>query len=359
VRISLATCVGVSALVLVACAGAGCSKTDVRNETVATANGEDIKVLELREFLGLRGGATAASEIVTQVKKEALDRLISGRLLAQDARSKGLDKADEFLRLVKQNEQGVLITALLRKEMSSKLKVSGDDIEAEAKRMQAADNTLSGEMAKTQAGRTVSERHMRKVEEDLIAAARKEFPATIDGEMVGRIGKGEKLSEDTVLATAGEDEVRYGDVKKILQNMSSGMHGGQDFSANPEAIQRVLDREVTGRALSAYARKQGIEGSEWMESVQQDMERSILIDLLARQELAEGAVVTDDEIAKAYKEHAEMFVRNGKKITLSQVKDQLRRFLQNEKRRKTIEMHIEELKKKAKITVNEELLNKV
>jgi competence CoiA-like predicted nuclease len=36
----------------------------------------------------------------------------------------------------------------------------------------------------------------------------------------------------------------------------------------------------------------------------------------------------------------------------------LRRFLQNEKRRRALETYIEELKKKAKITVNEELLSK-
>jgi hypothetical protein len=347
------------ALLAVGWAGAGCSKTDIRSETVASANGEDIKVQELREFLGLRGGATSASSVPVQKKKEALDRLIAGRLLAQDARSKGLDKTNEFRGLVKQNEQGVWITALFRKEVSSKLNVSGDEIKAEVKRMQTADNTLSGEMAEIQAGRSVSERKIRKIEQDLIAAARKEFPATIDEEMVGRIVKGEKVTEDAVLASAGEDEVRYGDVKKILRNISVGMHGGQDFSGNPVAIKQVLDREITGRALANYARKQGIEGSRWMKSVLQDMERSILIDLLARQEMAEGAKVTDDEIAEAYKEHPEMFVRNGKKIPLSQVKDELRGFLQNERRRKTIETYIEELKEKADIMVNEKVLVQV
>jgi hypothetical protein len=88
------------------------------------------------------------------------------------------------------------------------------------------------------------------------------------------------------------------------------------------------------------------------------MERSILIDLLARQELAEGTEVTDDEIAEAYKEHKQMFVRDGKEIPLLQVREQIRGFLQNEKKRKKIETYIEELKKKAKITVNEELLSK-
>ena len=54
-----------------------------------------------------------------------------------------------------------------------------------------------------------------------------------------------------------------------------------------------------------------------------------------------------------------MFIREGKKIPLAQVKDQLRAFLENTKRRKTLDEYVETLKKKAKITVNEAMLAKV
>jgi competence CoiA-like predicted nuclease len=54
-----------------------------------------------------------------------------------------------------------------------------------------------------------------------------------------------------------------------------------------------------------------------------------------------------------------MLVRNGKKVPLSAVKEQLRGFLQNNKRKKALEDYVQELKNKAKITVNESLLPKV
>lgn len=355
-------CKGILFLIAVAAAWgvAGCSKADLNKEIVATANGDEIKVVELREFLGVRGGAVPASDVPADKKKEALDRLIAGRLLAREARAKGLDNTDDFRNLVKQNEQGALITALFRKEIASSLKVSKEDLEAEAKKLKEADKSLSEDNAAVRAGRSASEAKMRKIEEDLIAAARKEVPATIDQGAIDRIGKGAKLEDRAVLGTAGGEKVSYGDVKALLRKMSgAAAHGGQDLSANPVAVGRMLEREITGRALAAYARKQGIEGSEWMKAVRLDMERSILIDLLADRQVLKGVEVTDKEIGDAYAEHGRMFVREGKKIPLSAVKEQIRGFLENEKRKKVLEAYIEELKKKSKITVKEEMLPKV
>ncbi len=350
---------GAFGIVLLAGLCTGCSKSDIRNETVASANGEEIKIGELREFLGLRGGATPASEIPVPRKKEALDRLIAGRLLAQDARSKGLDNTDEFRGLMKENEQGVLITALFRREVWSKLSVSADDIREEAKRLAAADNSLSAEMVNLQAGRASSEKKTRKIEEELIAASRKKYPATIDQAALEKIGKGGAADDAMVVATVASDNVTFGDIRKIMGALSGTAHGGRDLSENPVAIQRLVEREVTGRALAAYSREQGIEGSEWMRGVRRELERSILIDLLAQRQLAKGAEVTDREVRDAYAQHKEMFVRDGKMIPFNKVRDQLRGFLENEKRRTILESYVEELRKKGKITVNEDLLGKV
>ncbi len=69
--------------------------------------------------------------------------------------------------------------------------------------------------------------------------------------------------------------------------------------------------------------------------------------------------MTDKEIESAYAEHGQMFVKDGKKIPLAQVKDQLRAFLENAKRRKALDEYVEALRKKAKITINESVLPKV
>jgi competence CoiA-like predicted nuclease len=69
--------------------------------------------------------------------------------------------------------------------------------------------------------------------------------------------------------------------------------------------------------------------------------------------------VTDKEIGDAYNEHAQMLVREGKKVPLAAVKEQIRGFLQNNKKKKALEDYIETLKKKAKIMVNDSTLQKV
>lgn len=338
---------------------AGCASTDVKNEIVADVNGEAIRVLELREFLGIRGGYTSAVEVPPEKKKEALDRLVGGRLLAQEARAKGLDNTDEFRAQMRQNEQDILITALLQKEVESKVKVSGNDVKEEAKKRMEADKKLEEKEAEARAGKTVYEKGVRKVQEDLIAEAKKEAPPSVDKEMLEKIVKGEKVGDEVAVAMAGAEKVTYGEVKRILQAIVASAHGKEDLSRNKVAIERILDRELTKRALLGQARKQGVEGSKWMAEVRKETERILLINLLAESEILKGVVVTDKDIETTYKEHAEKFVRDGKKIPLEKIKGEIREFVTTNMKRKAIELYIEGLKRKARITVNEAVLSKV
>ncbi len=337
----------------------GCSKPQAKNETVADVNGDLIKVTELREFLGVPAGMEPASGVPEQRKKEGLDRLIAGRLLAQEARALGLDNTDEFRNAIQGSEKGALITAVYRKEVDSKAKVGKDEVQAEAKKMMAADNTMTDASASMRAQRSVYERKVRKVQDDLIDAAKKEFPTPIDEEMVERIAKGEAVPDNAVLATAAGENVTYGSVKEQLQRMSGMGREGRELARNPVAIKRVVTREVTGLSLAAYAKKQGIEGSEWHKSTREDIERSILVDLMAEKILKEEKPVDDKEVEAYYKEHPEMFSQHGKTVPMAKVKEQLRGFLRNEKRKSAMNDYIEELRKKAKITVNEKALAEV
>jgi hypothetical protein len=349
-----------AAILVVAIAfGGGCSTKEAKSETVATVNGDDVKVVELREFLGSRGGVVAVTNLPAEKKKEGLDRLVAGRLLAQDARAKGLDNTDAFRTALSGNDKGVWINALLRKEIASKVKIKDSDLKDEAKKMRGADNNLSESDAATKAGQAITEREVRKVEEELLAAAKKDTPAAIDMESIGKIGKGGKMADNVALATVGGEKITYGQVGKVLQAAAPGPHGAEGLLKNPVAIQRVVDREATGVALHAYAKKQGLDGSEWLKSVRGEMERAVLVNLLAEKVAAKDVSVTEKEIEGAYAEHGQMFLRDGKKIPLAQVKDQLRAFIENAKRRKVLEEYVESLKKKAKITVDEGVLPKV
>ncbi len=336
----------------------GCSKPDAGGETIASVDGDVIKVQELREFLGVRGEGAQASEVPAEQKRLALDRLVAGRLLAKAAKAKGLDNTDEFRDGAKRNGDSVLIAALFQREVS-KIKISKGDIEDEAKKLKAADKTLSQDNATLRAGRMVSDSKLRKIEEDLIAAARKETPPTINQAEMDKLAKGGKLADGTVLATVGDSKITYGDIKGLLEKLSGGRHGGQDLSTNAVAVARMLEREAVGKALAAHARKQGIPGSEWEKSARANMERSILIDMIAEREIVKGAAVSDKEVADAYAQHSEMFVKDGKKIPLREVKEQIRSFLENDKRKKALETYVAELKKKTKVTVNEGLFPKV
>jgi len=341
---------------------AGCSSKDVPQETVATVNGDPIRVNELREFLGVPAGVFAVPEIPVERKKEALDQLVAVRLLAQEGRTLGLDNTSEFKEILQQNDPLVRVKALLRKEIAGKLKVTNEEIKAEIAKVKEANPGISDGDAAMQAVKSVSGTRVRKIQEDLIATAKKETGAAVDNQAVARIGKEENVPDNVVLASVGDEKILYGDVKKILRGLSQGggAQGQPDFSKNPVLVGNILERDLTMRALAAYAKKQGVDdGSEGYKAMRQEMERFVLRGLMAENVAAKNVEVTDKEIEAAYAEHSATMVRDGKKIPLSAVKEQIRAALRNEKGKKAVDAYIAELRKKAKITVNDAVLPKV
>jgi hypothetical protein len=340
---------------------AGCSSKDVRQEAVATVNGDEIKGIELREFLGVPAGVFAIVEIPVEKKKEALDQLVAVRLLAQEGHSRGIDNSPEFREILERNDQLVRIKALMRKEIEAKLKVTNEEIKAEIAKVKGADKGISDAEAAMRGVKSVSGSRIQKIQEDLIAAAKKETAAAVDPMAVARIGKEGNIPDNAVLASAGGEKILYGDVKRILRDLSPGgdAHGLSDLSKNPTLIGNILERELTMRALAAYAKKQGVDGSEGYKSMRREMERFVLRSLVADNVAAKDVEVTDKEIEAAYAEHSATMVQDGKKIPLAMVKERIRAALRNEKRQKTIDAFNAELRKKAKITVNDAVLPKV
>jgi hypothetical protein len=340
---------------------AGCSSKDVRQEAVAMVNGDEIKGTELREFLGVPAGVFAVVDIPVETKKEALDQLVAVRLLAQEGRSRGIDNTQEYKEILQRNDPVVRIKVLMRKEIEAKLKVTDKEIKAEIAKVKEANKGISDADAAMRAVKSVSGSRVQKIQEDLIATAKKETGAAVDNQAVARIGKEGNVPDNAVLASAGDEKILYGDVKKILRGLSPGgaPHGQTDLSKNPALVGNILERELTMRALAAYAKKQGVDGSEGYKSMRQEMERFVLRSLVADNVAAKNVEVTDKEIEAAYMEHSASMVRDGKKIPLTMVKEQIRAALRNEKGKKAIDAYLVELKKKAKITVNDAVLPKV
>ena len=221
---------------------AGCSSKDVRQETVATVNGDEIKGTELREVLGAPAGVFAVVEIPVERKKEALDQLVAVRLLAQEGRSRGIDNTSEYKEILERNDQMVRIKALLRKEIEAKLKVTGEEIKAEIAKVKEANKGISDADAAMRAVKSVSGSRIQKIQEDLIAAAKKETAAAVDPKAVARIEEEEDVPDNVVLATVGDEKILYGDFKRILRDLSPGRElRRRDFSNNPALVGNILE----------------------------------------------------------------------------------------------------------------------
>jgi hypothetical protein len=338
----------------------GCASKDVRQEAVATVNGDEIKGAELREYLGVPAGIFAVVEIPVETKKEALDQLVAVRLLAQDGRSRGIDNTPEYKEILERNDQLVRVKALMKKEIEEKLKVTGEEIKAEIAKVKGESKGISDADAAMRAVKSVSGSRMQKIQDDLIASAKKETGAVVDNQAMARFGKEENIPDNVVLASAGDEKITYGDVKKILRTLSpQGGAGQPDLSKNQVLIGNLLERELTIRALAAYAKKQGVDVSEGYKSMRKDMERFVLRGMVVENIAGKNIEVTDKEIEAAYTEHSASMVQDGKKIPLAMVKEQIRAALRNEKVKKAVDAYIAELRKKAKITVNDAVLPKV
>jgi hypothetical protein len=127
-------------------------------------------------------------------------------------------------------------------------------------------------------------------------------------------------------------------------------------------VGNILERELTMRALAAYAKKQEGDASEGYKAVRKEMERYVLLGMVADNVAGESVQVTDKEIEAAYAQRTAPIVRDGKKINAAmaaELKRQIRMSLLKERGKEAFDAHVAELRKKGKITVNDAVLPKV
>jgi hypothetical protein len=361
VRGTIITVIVAAGIACSALAG-GCSKKDVNQEVVAEVNGEAIRVLELREYLGVPAGVFALPSLPVEQKKRAVDQIVAGRLLVQEGRTLGLDNTPEYKGTVQRNETGVRINALFRKEASEKLKLDDKEVKAEAAKIKKENAGVSEADATDRASKVIIDRQVRTIQKDLVATAKKETGAAVDNAVMEKIGKGVTLPDNAVLASAGDEKILYGEVKKIIKEMPMlpVQPGQQSLQMTVALITRILDQELTLRALTAYSRKRGVDGSEWYRTARLNMERVVIANMVYDKVSLKEPRVTDEEVAADYAQRAKMMEGEKQKAPpLAAVKEQLRELLKNEKRRGAFEAYIGDLRKKAKVTVNDAVLTKI
>ena len=112
-------------ILLMALAATSCQKK-ASGQTVAVVNNEEITAAELNSVLtnnqNLAGANTKAA------RDAALQELISRKLLVQQAKADGLDKAPEFINQVRRSTEDILINMLVSRRLNTAQVPSATDI---------------------------------------------------------------------------------------------------------------------------------------------------------------------------------------------------------------------------------------
>lgn len=113
---------------LVACHIPGTKDKAPAGQVVATVDGEEVTIAELRAELASAPQQTNAAA-AKAMEKGALSDIVARKLLAHAAHEQGLDKSPEFAMMKQRANQTLLAQALQRKLASSVLTVSQSDAE--------------------------------------------------------------------------------------------------------------------------------------------------------------------------------------------------------------------------------------
>lgn len=103
----------------------GCEKKP-GGQTVAVVNNEEITAADLNAELS--SSNVSASDASKEVRAQALQRIINRRLLAQQAKSDGLDKSPEFLNQQRRQTEDLLISMLVSRQANTQQPPSASDI---------------------------------------------------------------------------------------------------------------------------------------------------------------------------------------------------------------------------------------
>jgi len=356
-----ATCAVVITTILFAVMIGGCSKKDFNQKIVAKVNEEGISVLEVREYLGAPNGILTFESMPLEQKSNLVEQLVAVRLVVQAGRAIGIDNTVEYKDSIDKGEMAVIVDAMIRKEANDKLKLDAKEVKEEADKIKKENAGISDADATLQASKAVIERQLRQFQKDLIEISRKETNASIDNNVLEQIGKGKKISDDTVLASAGSEKILYSDVKKTIADtpMLSAFQHQKDPEMIKALISKVLEQDIVLRALKAYAAGLNVEGSEVYKTSRLNMERAIIANMMFDNVVLVPAV-SDEEVVADYHRRVQMMQGDKSQVPpFESVKEQLREILKNYKRQAAFEEYVEGLRKQGKVTVNEDILKKL
>jgi peptidyl-prolyl cis-trans isomerase C len=111
--------------IVLACIVSSCEKKP-GGQSVAVVNNEEITAADLNAELN--NSNVSAADASKDVRAQALERLVNRRLLAQQAKSDGLDKTPDFLNQQRRTTEDLLINMLVSRQANTQQVPSAADI---------------------------------------------------------------------------------------------------------------------------------------------------------------------------------------------------------------------------------------
>ena len=155
-----------------------------------------------------------------------------------------------------------------------------------------------------------------------------------------------------LVAKVNKYEMRAEDLRYELENLPYDDQGLLDTEEGKEVF---LDRLIEKEILLQEAQGLGLDKEkDFMRSIESYWEQALLRILLEKKskEISSMVHVYDNEVREYYKE-------SGETLPFSKVKSEIKRDIQRNKETKAMNVWIEELRKKAYIKVNKDVLEEV
>jgi len=122
---------------------------------------------------------------------------------------------------------------------------------------------------------------------------------------------------------------------------------------------QFLDDLVNRELLFQEAKRRKIDRLESVRQELQDRKKNILVEAFARKEILREVKVSKEEVKSYYQKHQEEFILpdSDEKQSFEEVENKIKAFLIKSKEIELFGNYLKELRKKAKVKINEELLN--
>ena len=163
-----------------------------------------------------------------------------------------------------------------------------------------------------------------------------------------------KESRQNILAEGKGVKITVADFNRFS---SSGPDFYRDFIRKNRG--QFLDDLVNRELLFQEAKRRKIDRLESVRQELRDQKKNILVEAFARKEILREVKVSKEEVKDYYQKHQEEFILpdSDEKQSFADVENKIEAFLIKTKEIELFGNYLKELRKKAKVKINEELLN--